>query len=72
MKIPGETDSAAMLVEALKRKIAYVPGDAFFFDHSGRDTLRLNFSVTPPEKIAEGISRLAELIIERQRTRTGV
>jgi 2-aminoadipate transaminase len=66
MTLPGETDTPGLLVEALKHNVAFVPGDAFYYDHTGKDTLRLNFSVTPPDVIVEGVRRLSNLIIERQ------
>jgi 2-aminoadipate transaminase len=69
MTLPGETDTAQLLVEALNHNVAFVPGDAFYYDHRGKDSLRLNFSVTPPDRIAEGIQRLADLINERQAVR---
>ena len=66
LTLPGETDTPAMLVKALEKKVAFVPGDAFYADHRGKDSLRLNFSVCPPDRIREGIARLGALIAERQ------
>jgi DNA-binding transcriptional MocR family regulator len=42
--------------------VAYVPGQAFHCDGSGRNTMRLNFSYPSEEEIREGISRLARLV----------
>jgi DNA-binding transcriptional MocR family regulator len=39
-----------------------VPGRAFHHDGAGAGTLRLNFSLAPPDKIAEGIARLGALL----------
>jgi len=39
-----------------------VVGSAFYFDRSGHNTMRLNFSFPSEEEIQEGIKRLAELI----------
>jgi 2-aminoadipate transaminase len=66
MTVPGENDSPGLLAETLKKNVAFVPGDAFYFDGRGLDSLRLNFSVTPPETIREGINRLSDVILERQ------
>ncbi len=59
-------NAQALLAEALKHNVAFVPGDAFFPDGSGTDTMRLNFSCMPPDKIREGVRRLGELIAEMQ------
>ncbi|MBL9136785.1 MAG: PLP-dependent aminotransferase family protein [Verrucomicrobiales bacterium] len=57
--------TAELLPHALKAGIAFVPGDVFHTDGSGANTLRLNFSNTPPDRIAEGIRRLAEVVSSR-------
>ncbi|MCC7373679.1 MAG: PLP-dependent aminotransferase family protein [Verrucomicrobiales bacterium] len=54
--------AADLLPEALKAGIAFVPGDVFHTDASGANTLRLNFSNTAPERIEEGIRRLAGVV----------
>jgi 2-aminoadipate transaminase len=40
--------------------VAYVPGEFFHADGTGKNTMRLNFSYCSPEKINEGISRLGK------------
>jgi 2-aminoadipate transaminase len=49
--------------EALKRKVAFVPGDSFFApdgqQQEGSRHLRMNFSYAQPEEIREGICRLS-------------
>jgi 2-aminoadipate transaminase len=49
------------MMEALKRKVLFVPGRDFFPDASGQRFMRLNFSNATPEQIREGIGRLAEI-----------
>lgn len=51
--------------EAVKEKVAFVPGSSFFAEGGGHNTMRLNFSNATPEKINEGISRLAKVIKKR-------
>ncbi len=58
---PIGLDSGILLKEALKRKVAFVPGRDFFPDGSGAECMRLNFSNSSPALIKEGIGRLAEL-----------
>jgi 2-aminoadipate transaminase len=55
-------DTSALLPMAIENKVAYVPGEEFHVNGSGRNTLRLNFSSSPPARIAEGIKRLAAVV----------
>ena len=54
----GETD-VALLDRALAHGLVFVVGSAFFVDGSGHDTIRLSFSAPEPERIVEGVKRLA-------------
>jgi 2-aminoadipate transaminase len=59
---PRGLDAAALLPRARELGVAYVPGAPF---HAGRDThhtLRLAFSATTPDEIAEGTRRLGLLL----------
>ena len=47
---------------ALDAGVAYVAGEFFHPDRSGRNTMRLNFSFMTPERITEGIRLLAGLL----------
>ena len=56
-------DGTELLARAIKEaNVAFVPGSAFHADRSGKNTLRLAFSVTKPAQIREGIRRLCELL----------
>lgn len=61
--IPG-ADTKALLPTAVDRKVAYVPGTAFYPDGSGRDRLRLAFCYPPEDAIEEGVRRLGHLVSE--------
>jgi 2-aminoadipate transaminase len=61
-KAPDGLDAAALLPNAIEAGVAYVPGDAFFVDGSGKNTMRLAFCRETPEKITEGIRRLGEVL----------
>jgi 2-aminoadipate transaminase len=61
--VPG-ADARALLPTAVERKVAYVPGTAFFPDGSGTDRLRLAFCYPPEDAIEEGVSRLGRLFAE--------
>lgn len=62
LRFPEEMDAEAILHEAIKEKVAFVIGSAFFPDGSGRNTARINFSNADPEHIREGISRLGGVL----------
>ena len=64
--LPKGFDTTALLDEAIREKVAFVPGAAFYPCGGGEETMRLNFSYAPPEVIEEGIKRLAR-VIERKR-----
>ena len=61
---PKGLDSMELLKAALKRNVAFVPGRDFFPDGTGGECMRLNFSNSTPERIREGVSRLASLCRE--------
>ena len=58
---PEGVDTSELMLEALKRKVLFVPGRDFFPDASGQRFMRLNFSNATTEQIREGIARLAEV-----------
>jgi 2-aminoadipate transaminase len=62
--LPAGLDTDAMVDRAVDRGVVYVAGSAFFVDNSGPNTLRLSFSAPTPERIEEGIRRLALTIRE--------
>ena len=47
-----------ILEKAIKEKVAFVPGQYFFPQGGGENTMRLNFSNASEEMIEEGIARL--------------
>lgn len=63
--LPDYFNADTMMKEALDRKVAYVPGSAFYACEPKYNNLRLSFVTVPPEKIDQGIKALAELIREK-------
>ncbi|ASW57303.1 PLP-dependent aminotransferase family protein [Plantactinospora sp. KBS50] len=57
--LPDGLDAKAMVPRAIAARVAYVPGIGFYADGSGVGNMRLNFSFPPPERIREGVRRLA-------------
>ncbi len=60
--LPEHISTTEMFREAIKEKVAYVPGESFFSGGGGQNTLRLNFSYSNPTQIANGIERLSRVI----------
>ena len=67
--LPTYLDATAMLPQAVKRNVAYVPGEGFYANGAGKNCMRLNFSFVEPEKIRRGIELLAEVVRERMELR---
>lgn len=65
--LPPEIKIRELFEEALRRDVAFVPGDAFFTIPDPPPTARLNFSCMPEDAIVEGIRRLSEAIKDLQR-----
>ncbi len=62
--LPEGIDTKLMMEKAVAKGVAYVPGEAFFAHRDVKNTMRLNFTYVPEEKIREGVKRLAETIKE--------
>jgi DNA-binding transcriptional MocR family regulator len=57
-----------LLAQCMSRKVAFIPGAAFYPNGGNEHTLRLSFSVTNETQIREGIRRLAEVIKQERGT----
>ncbi len=62
VELKGDINTRELLAESLDSNVAFVPGESFFPNGGGKNTMRLNFSNMPEEKITEGIKVLAGLI----------
>jgi 2-aminoadipate transaminase len=60
--LPPEMDTKDLLLKAVDKKVAFVPGKTFSTDGNIKNTMRLNFSNASDENIVEGIKRLGEVI----------
>lgn len=60
--LPEGMDTIELLKIAVERGVVFIPGEAFHITERGGNTLRLSFSHYPPERIDEGIKRLADSI----------
>jgi 2-aminoadipate transaminase len=55
-------DTDALVARAVAHRVVYVPGSAFYVDGRHSGNARLSFSATTPERIDEGIRRLAAAV----------
>ena len=62
LTMPEGFDAVKFYDKALDAGVAYVAGEFFHPDRSGKNTMRLNFSFMSPERIIEGVRLLAELL----------
>ena len=58
---PQTLDALELLQRAIIQKVAFVPGRDFFPTDGGRNYMRLNYSNSTPDRIREGVRRLAGL-----------
>lgn len=64
LTLPESFDAVRFYDKALDAGVAYVAGEFFHPDGSGKNTMRMNFSFMDPEKIKEGVRLLSELLKE--------
>ena len=62
VKLPEGLNAKSMLPRAVTARVAYVPGTAFFYDGTGSDYIRLSYCYPTPERIREGVRRLAGVV----------
>ncbi len=62
LTMPEGFDAVKFYDKALDAGVAYVAGEFFHPDGSGKNTMRMNFSFMSPQKITEGVKLLASLL----------
>ncbi len=62
LTMPDGFDAVRFYDKALDAGVAYVAGEFFHPDRSGKNTMRLNFSFMSPDRITEGIRILSKLL----------
>ena len=62
LTMPEGFDAVKFYDTALDAGVAYVAGEFFHPDGSGKNTMRMNFSFMTPERITEGVKLLASLL----------
>jgi len=67
LELPGDVDTEALLRTAAEEGVAFLAGRDFMLD-GGESSLRLSFASVPPERIDEGVARIARAL---EQVRTG-
>ncbi|MER6824816.1 PLP-dependent aminotransferase family protein [Streptosporangium sp. NPDC000563] len=67
--LPQGLDSKALLPRAVAERVAFVPGTGFFADGGGARHMRLSYCYPEPDRIREGVRRLAGVIGQELRLR---
>ena len=62
LTLPAGIDTKAMLPRAVTARVAFVPGTGFFADGFGASSMRISYCYPTPERIREGVRRLAGVI----------
>ncbi len=65
VELPENVSARELLVECAAQGVVFVPGGSFFPNGGHENTLRLNFSNMPEERIAEGIRRIGVVLRAR-------
>lgn len=52
------TNTRTLFNASLPNKVCFVPGDVFYSTRPNMNSLRLNFSASPPEVLSEGVQRI--------------
>ena len=60
--LPENMNARDLLTGCIEKNVAFVPGGSFFPNGGHENTLRINFSNMPDDRIREGLKRLAESI----------
>jgi 2-aminoadipate transaminase len=62
LTLPEGLDAKVMQPRAVHARVAYVPGIGFYADGSGQRELRLSYCYPEPDRIREGVRRLAGVV----------
>lgn len=62
VELPRQINARYVLEQCLKNNVAFVPGGSFFPNGGKENTLRINFSNMPEDRIVKGIKCIAEVL----------
>lgn len=62
--LPDHMDADELFKKAIAKNVAFVTGNVFYCDGTGKNTMRLNFSFVNNQQCKDGISRLCTVLKE--------
>jgi 2-aminoadipate transaminase len=62
VELPTKVNARDVLIKSLEEKVAFVPGGSFFPNGGHENTMRLNFSNMPEDRIVEGMHKLGRVL----------
>ena len=62
VSMPQNVDTRQLFHTALKFKVAFVPGEAFYGERPERHHIRVNFSYSPEAQLREAVKRLSDCL----------
>jgi 2-aminoadipate transaminase len=65
LRLPEFLDTKEILADAIRNKVAYVPGSGFYADNRGQNEARLAFCTENTENIEKGIKILSKIIKDK-------
>lgn len=64
IELPEAISARDVLEKCLEQKVAFVPGGSFFPNENRENTLRINYSNMPEDRIEKGLRIIAEVVRE--------
>ena len=63
--VPERIDTHELFYDAIRFKVAFVPGDVFYGENPARNHMRINFSFSSKQQLETAIERLSDCIRDR-------
>ena len=60
--VPEKIDTLKLFYEAVKFKVAFVPGEVFYGENPAQNHMRINFSFASKNQLAEAVDRLSSCL----------
>jgi DNA-binding transcriptional MocR family regulator len=70
LTLPEGLDAKVMQPRGIAERVAYVPGIGFYADGAGQRDMRLSYCYPTPDRIREGVRRLAGVVEQELELRT--
>lgn len=70
VELPEDINCADFMMAAVDKLVLFPPGGGFYRDGSGQNTMRLNFSNQPIDRMQQGVKRLGAVVKEHLASRS--